>query len=142
MKVEQILHSKGVEVFAVPHTASIKHAVDMLGEKNVGAVLVRNDAGEVSGILSERDVVRRLRKEGGAALDRPVADLMTPNPIACTPETEIDWLMSEMTNRRIRHLPVMRDGAVRGVVSIGDVVKRKIELAEQEAEELRQYIAG
>lgn len=142
MKVEQILQSKGTDVFAVEASATVQDAIEKLGAKNVGAVLVTDEGGAVTGILSERDVVRHMRKEGAGVLQRPVSACMTPDPIACTPDTEIDTLMAEMTHRRIRHLPVMKDGALCGLVSIGDIVKRKIELAEQEAEELRQYIAS
>lgn len=142
MKVEQILQSKGVEVYSVSTTATIREAIDVLGEKNIGAVIVNDEQGRVAGILSERDVVRHLRKSGSDALTRRIADCMTPDPVTCTPETELDELMSQMTNRRIRHLPVVKDGELCGVVSIGDVVKRKIETAEQEAAELKQYIAS
>ena len=142
MSVESILKSKGVEVFAVGAADTVATAVQMLGTRNVGAVIVKDGDGRVAGILSERDVVRRLSKEGPAVLDRPVSACMTPNPYTCTRATTIDELMAEMTAKRIRHMPVVENGALVGVVSIGDVVKRKIESAEQEAAALKDYIAS
>lgn len=142
MKVEHILQSKGADVFAVSGATSVKDAIDILGEKNIGAVVVKNGDGTVSGIFSERDVVRRLRKEGPDVLSRPVSDCMTKNPFTCTLDTTLDELMAVMTNRRIRHMPVVDKGRLVGIVSIGDVVKRKIDDAEREAAALKQYIAS
>lgn len=142
MKVEHILQSKGADVFAVSGATSVKDAIDILGEKNIGAVVVKNGDGTVSGIFSERDVVRRLRKEGPDVLSRPVSDCMTKNPFSCTLDTTLDELMAVMTNRRIRHMPVVDKGRLVGIVSIGDVVKRKIDDAEREAAALKQYIAS
>ncbi|MEZ5897609.1 MAG: CBS domain-containing protein [Parvularculaceae bacterium] len=142
MKVETILQAKGAAVYSVTQSTSVKGAVEMLGDKNIGAVIVKNDNGDVTGIFSERDVVRRLRTEGAGVLDRPVSDCMTRNPVTCDPNTEVDELMSRMTERRIRHIPVCEGGQVVGMVSIGDVVKRKIEDAEREAAALKEYIAS
>lgn len=142
MKVEHILQSKGADVFAVSNATTVKDAVDLLGEKNIGAVIVKDEKGAVSGIFSERDVVRRLKSEGAGVLSRPVADCMTKNPFTCTPDTSLDELMGVMTKKRIRHMPVVNDGKLVGIVSIGDVVKRKIDHAEREAEMLKEYIAS
>lgn len=142
MKVEQILQSKGADVFAVSGTASVKEAVAILGDKNIGAVVVKNGDGTVSGIFSERDVVRRLKSEGPAVLDRLVSECMTKNPFTCTRETTLDELMGEMTKKRIRHMPVVEAGRLVGIVSIGDVVKRKIYNIEREAAMLKEYIAS
>ena len=142
MKVEHILQSKGADVFAVSDATTVKDAVDMLGEKNIGAVIVKDGGGAVSGIFSERDVVRRLKHEGPGVLSRPVSDCMTRNPITCTPETSVDELMGVMTSKRIRHVPVVEGGALVGMVSIGDVVKRKIDEIETEAAALKEYIAS
>lgn len=142
MKVEHILQSKGADVFAVSGATTVKDAVHLLGEKNIGAVVVKGSDGAVSGIFSERDVVRRLKNEGAAVLDRPVADCMTKNPFTCTLDTSLDELMSQMTNKRIRHMPVVDQGRLVGIVSIGDVVKRKIDDAEREAAMLKEYIAS
>jgi len=142
VKVEHILQSKGADVFAVTDAMTVKEAVDVLGEKNIGAVIVKDGGGAVSGIFSERDVVRRLQSEGPGVLSRPVSDCMTRKPITCSLETDLDELMSLMTTKRIRHVPVVNGGALVGLVSIGDVVKRKIENAEREAEALKEYIAS
>ncbi|MBB5518789.1 CBS domain-containing protein [Amphiplicatus metriothermophilus] len=142
MKVEQILQTKGAAVHSVRDDASVADAVKVLGEKNIGAVVVKDASGGVAGILSERDIVRRLRAEGAEALNKPVSGCMTAEVITCAPEDTIDDLMVKMTERRIRHVPVMRDGALAGIVSIGDVVKRKIEETEREAAALREYISS
>ena len=142
MKVEQIIQAKGADVYAVFESDKISDAVKLLNEKNIGAVIVKNASGLISGILSERDIVRRLGEKGGDALNMPVGDCMTPDPISCSPDSTIEELMEQMTTRRIRHLPVLNSGSLVGVVSIGDVVKRKIELAEQEAQALKDYIAS
>lgn len=142
MKVEHILRSKGADVFSVTTTDPISKAVDVLGEKNIGAVLVKDEAGAVAGILSERDVVRTMRTSGVSALGEPVSSCMTANPYTCEMETSVDDLMVQMTEKRIRHMPVLKEGTLVGVVSIGDVVKRKIEQAEQEAAALKEYISS
>ena len=142
MKVEQILQSKGAEVFAVSPSATISEAVEVLGAKNIGAVVVKDEYGKLAGILSERDVVRTMQKQGNDVLSANVASCMTPNPHACGLDTTVDDLMAEMTEKRIRHMPVVKDGTLVGMVSIGDVVKRKIEQSEQEAAALKEYIAS
>ncbi|MEX0645929.1 MAG: CBS domain-containing protein [Parvularculaceae bacterium] len=141
MKVEQILQSKGAQVFAVSGDAKISEAVKILNDKNIGAVVVKNGK-EVAGILSERDIVRQLKKDGAAALDQPVNACMTTEVYSCSRNTSIDELMEQMTERRIRHIPVIENGALLGLISIGDVVKKKIQHAEQEAAALRDYIAS
>ena len=141
MKVEHILQSKGRDVVSVSSGAVIREAVALLAERNIGAVMVK-DGAVVVGILSERDIVRNLRRDGGDALVKLVKDYMTADPVSCRPDHDLDEILEIMTNRRIRHLPVMRDGVLLGMVSIGDVVKRKIELTEQEAAALKQYIAS
>ncbi len=142
MKIEHILQSKGADVFAVSGAMLVKDAIDVLGEKNIGAVVVKDDAGAVCGIFSERDVVRRLRTDGAGVLARPVADFMTRNPFTCSREATLDEVLGMMTKRRIRHLPVVDEGRLVGLVSIGDVVKRKIDDAEREAAMLKEYIAS
>ena len=142
MKVEEILRNKGTSVVTIQSSASIKDAVSVLGERNIGAVVVKGDRGELSGILSERDIVRELCNTGASMLEHKVASHMTPSPYTCGPEATVDELMVEMTEKRVRHMPVMANGQLIGVVSIGDVVKRKIETAEKEAEALKEYIAS
>ena len=142
MKVINILQSKGVDVFAVTQDMTLKEAVDVLGEKNIGAVIVKDAGGKVTGILSERDVVRRIRTDGPEVLSKTVAACMTPSPITCGPDASLDEILAKMTEKRIRHLPVVDGGKLMGVISIGDVVKRKIDNAERETAALREYIAS
>lgn len=142
MKVEHILHAKGADVYSVSKATSVKDAIEILGDRNIGAVLVKDEKGAVAGIFSERDVVRRLRREGPTVLQRSVSECMTSNVLSCDPEMSLDDVLSMMTEKRIRHLPVIRRGELVGLVSIGDVVKRKIDLAEQEALALKEYIAS
>ena len=142
MKAKHILQSKGADVFAVSPDDSIAVAVSLLNEKNIGAVIVRGKSDEVVGILSERDVVRRLGKNGAEAMALRVSDCMTANPFTCAPDATVEELMAKMTEKRIRHLPVTLDGRVVGVISIGDVVKRKIEETEREAAALKEYISS
>lgn len=141
MKVEQILQAKGADIFAVGPDDKITDAVSLLNDKNIGAVIVRGGKGDVVGILSERDIVRRLGERGADALNMKVSDCMTSNVFTCSVDASVDELMAKMTEKRIRHLPVTKDNQIVGVVSIGDVVKRKIEQAEQEAAALKEYIA-
>ncbi|WP_425409374.1 CBS domain-containing protein [Hyphococcus sp.] len=141
MKVEKILQAKGADIFSVSPGASIREAITILNEKNIGAVIVLSDNGDAVGILSERDIVRRLGDKGADALSMTVSDCMTSKMHTCSLDASVDELMTKMTEQRIRHLPVTDDGKIVGVVSIGDVVKRKIEEAEQEAAALKEYIA-
>jgi CBS domain-containing protein len=141
MQVEAILQSKGTTVHTVPVHAQVRDAVATLNKHNIGAVVVVDGDGEVAGILSERDVVRLLGSDPADALQRPVRDCMTAKIITCTRDTTIAQLMEQMTHYRIRHIPIVEDGDLKGIVSIGDVVKRKIEETEQEASALREYIA-
>ncbi len=142
MKVINILQSKGAEVFAVSEADTVGNAVALLNDKNIGAVVVKDKAGAVSGILSERDIVRRLKSHGPALMTAPVGDCMTARPHTCRPDDSVDDLMTMMTQKRVRHLPVVHDGKLLGLVSIGDVVKRKIEDIEREAAELKHYISS
>jgi len=141
MQVSVILQSKGSTVHTVPETALVEEAVAVLNRANIGAVVVVGGDGEVAGILSERDVVRLLGRDPAGALGRPVRECMTSRVVTCSRDTMISDLMEQMTRHRIRHMPVVEDGALKGIVSIGDVVKRKIEETEQETEALREYIA-
>lgn len=141
MKVTDILNAKGVDVFTVGEDDSMRDAVSILGNKNIGAVVVVDDDAGVKGILSERDVVRYAAKAGDGYLQKKVGDCMTKNVFTCSQDQTVDELMGLMTEKRIRHLPVVEKGKLAGLISIGDVVKRKIEQSEQEAEALRDYIA-
>lgn len=142
MNVARILQTKGGAVHTISASAKISDAVEMLNRNNIGALIVSGQGGEVTGILSERDIVRRLHGFAGAVLLQSVSACMTPNPVTCTREHSIDEVMQLMTKKRIRHLPVVEDGKLLGLISIGDVVKRKIEITEEEAAALREYIAS
>ena len=142
MNVETILRDKGDWVATIRPDATIAAAIDMLNRERVGALVVSEDGGEVAGVLSERDIVRALGRHGEDMLSRPVEDIMTRDVITCDPGDTVGELMSEMTNRRIRHLPVVVEGRLCGIVSIGDVVKNRLDEVEFEASSLRSFIAG
>lgn len=142
MIVETILQTKGVVVHTLPDTATLAEAVTLLNTHNIGAVVITDAEDAIAGILSERDIVRQLGKDPAGALQKPVATCMTRGVVTCERSTSIDEVMERMTNRRIRHMPVAEAGALIGIISIGDVVKRKIEVVEHEAEALREYIAS
>ena len=142
MNVEKILRDKGDWVATIRPDATIAEAVDMLNSERVGALVVSQDGAEIAGVLSERDIVRALGRCGGDLLSRPVDEMMTRNVITCEPGDTVGEVMSEMTNRRIRHLPVVVEGRLRGIVSIGDVVKNRLDEVEFEASSLRSFIAG
>ena len=139
MLVAQILKDKGDQVFTCEPTDTVSQAARALHERRVGAMVVCKGE-QVVGILSERDIVRSLARDGAAALERPVADYMTADVQFARPAEPIDSLMERMTDRRIRHLPVLHESRLTGIVSIGDVVKCKIAETVQEAEELKHYI--
>jgi CBS domain-containing protein len=142
MNVETILRTKGRDVATIGPEATIGEAVQRLGARGIGALIVSHDGAEVDGILSERDIVRGLADHGAALLSERVGDLMTRRVHTCTPEDAIEDLMGMMTQKRIRHLPVIKDGALCGIVSIGDVVKNRLDEIEFEASSLRSMIAG
>jgi CBS domain-containing protein len=140
MNVETILKTKGRSVVTTAPNATIREAVELLTRKGIGAVVVSPGDGVIAGILSERDVVHALADRGAALLDLPVSALMTHHVFTCGPNDGIAGLMAEMTERRIRHLPVMEGGRLAGIVSIGDVVKNRLDEVEEEASTLRQFI--
>jgi CBS domain-containing protein len=139
--VSQILKTKGDAVVGIEPEATVVEAARLMAEHNVGAVLVRTAAGEVRGILSERDLARGLAVQGRAIADARVSTLMTASVITCGPTDSSDKLMELMTQRRIRHLPVMMDGQLIGMISIGDVVKARLGELQSQAAELQAYIA-
>ena len=142
MTVAHILEEKGSNVYSVAPAASVAEAAKLLTEAGIGALLVLEESGKVCGVLSERDIVQGLAEQGAAALDEPVESLMTRELFSTTPTSTIPSVMELMTSRRVRHLPVMEDGKLKGVISIGDVVKHRIAEAQQEAEALKSYIQG
>lgn len=141
MFVAEILKTKGNAVFSVAPDRTVAEACAALEERRVGALVVC-DGDRVAGVFSERDVVHALVADGAAALNRPVADYMTAQVIFAEPKEEMSALMSRMTDRRIRHLPVLEAERLVGVISIGDVVKCQIAEHVHEADSLRSYIAG
>ena len=141
MLVAEILKSKGDAVFAIPPELTVGQACRDLEQRRIGALMVCQDD-RVVGVMSERDVVRAVARDGQGALDRPVDDYMTREVVFAQPAETVDVLMTRMTDRRIRHLPVLKEERLCGVVSIGDVVKCQIAAASREAESLRTYIAA
>jgi CBS domain-containing protein len=141
MLVAEILKSKGGEVFSIAPDTTVAEACAELDRRRVGALIVC-DADRVAGVISERDVVRAVAGDGAGALDRPVSDYMTREVVFAEPGETVAVLMGRMTDRRIRHLPVLKESRLAGVISIGDVVKCQIAEATQEAEQLRTYIAA
>jgi CBS domain-containing protein len=137
---DQILEGKGRNVTTVAPEATVRMAVEALRDANVGALVVSSDGSHVDGIVSERDVVRRLASEGGALLDAPISSIMQAEVFTCSRGDHVDRLMHLMTDHRIRHLPVVEDGALAGLVSIGDVVKTHVDELEREKDQLVDYI--
>lgn len=142
MTVANILASKGRAVFTTEPETPMSRVVDQLAQKRVGAIVVTDKAGKICGIVSERDIVRELARKGPEVLSRPVSVCMTAKVVTCSEKDTVDDVMAVMTANRFRHLPVEHGGRLSGIISIGDVVKRKIERAEQDAAELRNYIAS
>jgi CBS domain-containing protein len=142
MNVETILRTKGRAVATIRPDETIGAAVDALISRNIGALVVTEDGERVGGIISERDIVHALTNHGANLLSLKIAEVMTRRVITCEPSDTIEKLMAEMTNRRIRHFPVVQDGRLCGIVSIGDVVKNRLDEVEYEARSLRSFIAG
>ncbi|HTZ70069.1 MAG TPA: CBS domain-containing protein [Acetobacteraceae bacterium] len=142
MTVAAILKHKGHDIASVAPTARVSEIVKLLAERRIGAVLVRDAAGQMLGIVSERDIVRFLAREGAAVVDMTAAQLMTSTLHTATPATTVAQAMAQMTKQRVRHLPVLDDGELVGLVSIGDVVLSRLDQQAQEVDSLRAYVAG
>ncbi|WP_425998258.1 CBS domain-containing protein [Caulobacter sp. DWR1-3-2b1] len=142
MLVSQILKDKGDLVFTASPQETVGAAAALLHARKVGAMVVVDGDEAIVGILSERDIVRVIAKEGASALNKPITACMSAEVIFAHPEESIDILLERMTDRRIRHLPVVRDGRLAGIISIGDLVKYKINEAQAEADGLKAYIAA
>jgi CBS domain-containing protein len=140
--VSMILERKGSEVFTIRPEAMLLAAVDALAEHKVGALVVTSDGSTVEGMLSERDVVRELARRGTAAVKQSVAEVMTTSVTTCRDDTTCDELMAIMTRERIRHVPVMGNDGLCGLVSIGDVIKVRLDELEVAASSLEQYVTG
>jgi len=142
MKVETMLAGKDRKVVTVRPDATIATAVGVLKLEAIGAMVVSEDQERIAGILSERDIVRGLAEHGASLLEMQVKQLMTSSVKTCTAEAKITDIMLEMTRSRIRHLPVVKDGKLMDIISIGDVVKNRLEELESETNELRDFIVG
>ena len=142
MRISDLLRVKGGDVVTVTPDTQVGDLLTVLMEHRIGAVVVSGDGTSVAGIVSERDIVRALAQRGAAVLAEPVTAIYTAEVHSVTPDTPVDEIMRVMTDRRIRHLPVVVDGALCGIVSIGDVVKNRIEELGGERAALTDYITG
>jgi CBS domain-containing protein len=143
MQVRHILHGKGRDVMAITSGATLCDAAKLLTEKRIGALVVKDEAGRLTGIISERDLVRAIAEGGAAAMGDKVGDHMTPEPETCTEADTVESVMEVMTRGRFRHVPVLDEKMqLCGMVSIGDVVKTRIAETVSEAAALRDYISA
>jgi CBS domain-containing protein len=142
MQISDILRAKGIQVITVTPDTKVRHLLAVLAEHRIGAVVVSRDGTAVDGIASERDIVRALAQRGAAVMSEPVTAIYTAEVHTVTPQTQIEEVMRLMTERRVRHAPVVIDGSLQGIVSIGDVVKLRIDELETERTALTHYITG
>ncbi len=142
MQVKFILREKGREVVTIASDATVSEAARLLARRRIGAVVVRDRDGSIAGILSERDIVRAVADDSIAALGQSVSAHMTRNISTCSETDTVEELMEQMTRGRFRHVPVVDDDRLSGIISIGDVVKSRIAETVREAENLREYIAA
>ena len=141
MIVNHILSLKGRDVATIEPSRSLSEAAQVLAERRIGALLIVDGQRPVSGIISERDIVRAVASLGAKALDEPVSRFMTQKVMTCTGETSITDVMELMTQQKFRHVPIVEGGRLVGIVSIGDVVKERLGEVEAEAEAIKEYIA-
>ena len=142
MHVKLILKNKGHAVETIRPDALISDVVDCLKSKRIGVLVVTKTGDDIIGIVSERDIVTGLAEQGASLLDQPVETIMTRQVRTCSPDDTVTSVMEMMTDRRIRHVPVLRDGALAGIVSIGDAVKSRLQELENEATHLREYLSN
>jgi CBS domain-containing protein len=142
MLIAQILAGKGSKVISTRPEATIAAVASLLKQKRIGALVVTDAGGRLCGIISERDLARGLADHGARLLEMKVAELMTAEVVTCAPDDGLEKLMQTMTERRFRHLPVVKDGELIGIISIGDVVKHRLEELEAETHMLHDYIHG
>lgn len=140
MTIASILSEKGSDVFTISLPKTLLEVCSTLRKHRIGAILIVDDTGKLAGILSERDIVRRIAENGPDALQADASACMTSNVVTCGPEDTIQTAMARMSEGRFRHIPVLQDGKLAGMVSIGDLVKRRIADAEKEAEDLKNYL--
>lgn len=142
MTIERILDVKGSNAsYVVPETR-IADVIDILGTENVGALVVSTDGKQIEGIISERDIVRGLKRFGSDLVDHLARDLMTTDVVTCTGQDRVGGVMALMNDRKIRHVPVVKDGNLAGIVSIGDIVKLRLDEVQVEAKAMHAYISG
>jgi CBS domain-containing protein len=142
MRISDVLRVKGTQVITVPPNTTVRHLLAVLAEHRIGAVVVSHDGTAVDGIASERDIVRALARRGAAVMADPVTAIYTAQVHTVTPHTPVEEVMRMMTERRVRHVPVVADDRLHGIVSIGDVVKIRIGELETERTALTNYITG
>jgi CBS domain-containing protein len=140
MIVSSILAAKGGDVITIEPTATLAAAAAVLSERRIGALIILGAGERVAGILSERDIVHALATHGAKALDEPLSRTMTREVATCGPDDEIHSLMERMTDGKFRHMPVIKNGRLAGIVSIGDIVKQRVDEMERESEAMRDYI--
>jgi CBS domain-containing protein len=140
VRIAKLLEEKGTEVFTLGPTATVGEAVTALADHGIGALVVSGDGKKIAGIVSERDVVRALAEDREGLLSRPVSEIMSSEVSTCSPGDDTDMLMAAMTKGRFRHVPVVRNGELAGLVSIGDIVKSRIGELEKDRKELVDYI--
>ena len=141
MRISNVIRRKGDLVLTVRSSDTVEHLIAVLDENRIGAVVVSDDDGAtVAGIVSERDVVRRLHRDGADVLNQRVSQIMSTDVVTCTPDDGIEDLARTMTERRVRHIPVVVDGRLRAIVSIGDIVKHRIDELQAERDQLVGYI--
>jgi len=142
MRITDVLRRKGSSVITIPPTGTVRDLLAVLAEHKIGALVVSTDGAHVDGIVSERDIVRRLHVDGEGVLDLSISDIMTSDVHTCVPEVTTDDLMQEMTEFRFRHVPVVVEGRLAGIVSVGDVIKYRLEELQSERDHLTAYITG
>jgi CBS domain-containing protein len=142
MRVSEVLRRKGASVVTIAPDRTVREMLALLAEHGIGAVVVTADGAQLDGVVSERDIVRALDAEGDGVLDGPVSAIMTAEIRTCGRDTAVEELMVVMTEQRIRHVPVIDDGRLAGIVSIGDVVKQRISEISDERDQLSAYITG
>jgi CBS domain-containing protein len=140
MNVKTILAAKGGDIYSIEPTADLAAAAKLLSTHRIGAAIICGAGGRLAGILSERDIVRAISEQGAQALTLPVGQAMTRNVTTCGEEDSIADIMEQMTSGKFRHVPVVKDGKLLGVISIGDVVKQRVEEIERDADAMRDYI--
>jgi CBS domain-containing protein len=142
MRISDVLRGKGGQVVTVSPDADVQHLLTVLAEHRIGAVVVSRNGTSVDGIASERDIVRAFAARGATVMSEPITAIYTAEVHTVTPETPLEEVMRIMTEQRVRHIPVMVDGGLRGIVSIGDVVKNRIDELETDRAALTNYITG